>query len=216
MRAGCDEAGKGPVLGSMFAAAVLTPDPDTLPDGVTDSKQLSHEKRTRLAAALRSDPTVTLGVAEVPVDRIDAPDTDMNTLTVQAHARALTEALPADGEEIPAVVDAGDPDARRFARRVAAACERPVTVTGRHGAETSHRTVAAASIVAKVRRDTHIETLAAEYGPIGSGYPSDPQTRSFLASYYAEHGTCPPIARESWSTCADLRAAADQSQLGDF
>ena len=216
MRAGCDEAGKGPVLGSMFAAAVVTPDPKVLPDAVADSRQLTPTKRSDLAATLRSDPAVTLGVAEVPVARIDASDTDMNTLTVQAHARALVDALPADVEEVPVVVDAGDPDADRFARRVETVCDRSVTVTGRHSAEASHQTVAAASIVAKVRRDAHIEALADEYGPIGSGYPSDPQTRSFLASYYAKHGTCPPIARESWSTCADLRAAAEQSHLGNF
>jgi len=216
MRAGCDEAGKGPVLGSMFAAAVVTPDPDVLPDAVADSKRLTPAKRTDLAATLRSDPAVTLGIAEVPVNRIDASDTDMNTLTVQAHARAIADTLPADAEEVPVVVDAGDPDADRFARRVETACECSVAVTGCHRAEASHQTVAAASIVAKVRRDAHIETLADAYGAIGSGYPSDPQTRSFLASYYAEHGTCPPIARESWSTCADLRAAAEQSHLGDF
>ncbi|MUV90133.1 ribonuclease HII, partial [Halapricum sp. CBA1109] len=49
MRFGVDEAGKGPVLGSMFAAAVRA-DPADLPADVGDSKTIDAERREELAA----------------------------------------------------------------------------------------------------------------------------------------------------------------------
>jgi len=51
MEFGADEAGKGPVLGSMFAAAVVV-DPAALPDDVGDSKGITPERREELAATL--------------------------------------------------------------------------------------------------------------------------------------------------------------------
>jgi ribonuclease HII len=87
---GIDEAGKGPVLGSMFAAAVRVPDPEVLPAGIDDSKRLAPERRRSIAAALRDHEAVAIGVAEIPVARIDG-EADMNTLTVAAHAAAAAE-----------------------------------------------------------------------------------------------------------------------------
>ena len=51
---------------------------------------------------------------------------------------------------------------------------------------------------------------------MGSGYPSDPNTREFLESYVDTHGELPSCARESWSTCEDVLAAAEQTGLGQF
>jgi ribonuclease HII len=211
MRIGADEAGKGPVLGSMFAAAVRAP-PEAIPDGVDDSKRLSPARREALAADLREDDRVEVGVAEIPVRRIDG-DEDMNTLTVAAHADAI-DAAAADGDA--GLCDAGDTSEARFARRVAAACERDVTVRAEHGADDADPLVAAASVVAKVARDAHVAGLADAYGDVGSGYPSDPTTRAFLREYVREHGELPACARASWSTCDDVLAAAAQSALDEF
>jgi len=210
---GADEAGKGPVLGSMFAAAVAVADPAALPADVDDSKRIAPERREELAAALRADDRIAVGVAEVPVDRIDDPETDMNTLTVAAQAEALS-AVAGDGAA--GVVDAGDTSERRFARRVADRVDADVDVTAEHGADERHAVVGAASVLAKVARDAHVAALAAEYGDVGSGYPSDPTTREFLADYVAEHGELPDCARRSWSTCEDVLAAHEQSGLADF
>ncbi|MFC7076725.1 ribonuclease HII [Haloarcula halophila] len=208
---GVDEAGKGPVLGSMFAAAVRA-DPGTLPDGVGDSKEIPPARREELAATIR-ERADAVGVAEIPVERIDDPETDMNTLTVAAHAEALS-AVARDG--LSGRVDAGDTDAERFGRRVADRVDAGVTIDAEHGADETDPLVGAASIVAKVERDAHVETLAAEYGAVGSGYPSDPTTREFLAAYVAANGRLPACARSSWSTCEDVLAAAQQSTLGEF
>ncbi len=210
---GVDEAGKGPVLGSMFAAAVSIPDESVLPAGIDDSKNLSPERRAALAAALRADDRIAVGIAEIAPDRIDAPETDMNSLTVAAQATAIGRAASA-GER--GIADAGDVDADRFARRVTERVPAAVTVAAEHGADETHPVVGAASVLAKVERDAHVARLAEEYGDVGSGYPSDPTTREFLRWYVDEHGDLPPCARRSWSTAEDVLAAADQSSLDQF
>jgi len=212
VRFGVDEAGKGPVLGSMFAAAVVA-SPESVPADVADSKTLPPERREALAATLRDDERIAVGVAEVPVDRIDDPETDMNSLTVAVQAEALA-AVAEDG--LPGVVDAGDTDEDRFARRVADAVPFEVEVRAEHGADERRPLVSAASIVAKVERDAHVAALADEHGAIGSGYPGDPTTREFLSTYVDEHGELPPFARASWSTSRDVLAAAEQSSLDAF
>jgi len=210
MRLGVDEAGKGPVLGSMFAAAVRC-DPADLPDGVGDSKGMAAERRERLAEQIRA--VASVGVAEITTDRIDDPETDMNTLTVAAHAEALTQ-VATDG--LAGMVDAGDTNAVRFEQRVTDRVDADLDLTAKHRADETDPVVGAASIVAKSARESHVEALADEYGAVGSGYPSDPTTRAFLEEYVDEHDALPDCARRSWSTCSDVLAAAEQASLDSF
>lgn len=231
MYVGVDEAGKGPVLGPMVAAAVRA-DPESLPAGVDDSKRVSPKRRAEIAAALRADDAVDLAVASVEPAEIDAPETDMNTLTVCGQARAV-RGVARSGDRV--VADAGDTSETRFARRlrdgVAEAEEtadadlvngtpvESVAVDAAHGADAADPVVGAASVVAKVARDARVTAIDAAYpgyDGVGSGYPSDPTTREFLRAYVADHGDVPPHARRSWSTCADVLAAADQSGLDEF
>lgn len=221
---GVDEAGKGPVLGSMFAAAVVA-DPAELPGDVGDSKGIAPDRREELAAEIRGV-AAAVGVAEIPGERIDDEATDMNSLTVAAQAEALAAAAAdidsgdADGA-LSGYVDAGDTNAVRFERRVAEGVADRLDganpdVRAEHRADETYPVVGAASIVAKVERDAHVDRLAAEHGDVGSGYPSDPATREFLEGYVAEHGSLPPCARASWKTSQDALAAATQSSLGEF
>ncbi|HJJ41272.1 MAG TPA: ribonuclease HII, partial [Methanocorpusculum sp.] len=76
--------------------------------------------------------------------------------------------------------------------------------------------VGAASIVAKVTRDRIIEELKAEFGEIGSGYPSDAKTVTFLTEYIKEHGAPPSCARKSWQTVTDILSKSAQKNLFDF
>ncbi|WP_336360186.1 ribonuclease HII [Haladaptatus sp. ZSTT2] len=210
---GADEAGRGPVLGSMFAAAVSVPDEDVLPDGITDSKFLTPARREELADALRASPNVAIGIAEVTVSQIDDPETDLNTLTVRAQADALRQILADDMEGI---VDACDTDEARFARRVAGKLDKNVTLRAEHGADENYRIVGAASIIAKVARDAHVAELVTEYGDVGSGYPSDPTTKTFLTEFVEQHGELPGCARASWQTSKDALAAREQAGLSEF
>jgi ribonuclease HII len=214
MQFGVDEAGKGPVLGSMFAAAVRAP-PEALPEGVDDSKRLTDERREELADRLRADERVAVGLAEISPARIDAGN--MNDLTVAAHAEALSAVVEAGDAGL---CDAGDVDAERFADRVAdgvtARVDADVTVSAEHGADGVDDLVGAASVVAKSARERHVDALRETFGEVGSGYPSDPTTRTFLREHVGSTGELPDCARTSWSTCDDVLAAAEQSALGDF
>ena len=219
---GVDEAGKGPVLGPMVAAAVRVDDRD-LPDGIDDSKQLTATRQESIAAELRESPVTDVGLGVVTTDEIDDPETDMNSLTVAAQVRALGD-VATDGDHV--LVDAGDVSESRFARRVQEGVadagtdtEGGVTidVTAEHGADEASRLVGAASIIAKVERDSRIDAIGENYDPdIGSGYPSDPTTREFLAKYVDRHGELPACARASWATCEDVVTAAEQSNLAEF
>lgn len=210
---GADEAGRGPALGSMFVAAVAVDDAAAIPDGVDDSKRLSASRRESLADRLRDDDRVAVGVAEVTPARIDDAGTNMNELTVAAHADAVAR-VDADGDRC--VCDAGDTDADRFGRRVEDRCDAGVEVVAEHGADGSDDLVAAASIIAKSARERHVERLSADFGDVGSGYPSDPTTRSFLRGYVDTHESLPDCARRSWSTCEDLLASLEQAALEEF
>ncbi|SIR30866.1 RNase HII [Haladaptatus litoreus] len=210
---GVDEAGRGPVLGSMFAAAVVIEDVDDLPSGIGDSKTLSPERREAFAEQFREDDTIEIGLAEIPTNRIDDPETDMNTLTVEAHAEAILQVAEDDAQGI---VDACDTSESRFARRVTEEIAYPVEITAEHGADETHAIVGAASIVAKVERDAHVAELAEKHGEVGSGYPSDPKTRAFLRDYVESHGELPDCARASWQTSKDALSAREQSALDQF
>ena len=214
MEFGVDEAGKGPVLGPMVAACAFGPE-EALPGGVDDSKRLAPAERERIAGRLRDHPSVRTGVVHVPPARIDG-GADMNSLTVEAHAEAIEDAGVPDGCE--GLADAADVDAARFARRVTDALEGTVTVRAAHRADESSALVGAASVLAKVERDAALARLAVDYEgyDLGSGYPSDPTTRTFLREYVCDRGALPACARESWKTSRDVLAAAEQSVLDAF
>lgn len=211
MQLGVDEAGKGPVLGSMFAAAVRA-DPSALPEDVDDSKHLTPARREELATAIR-ERADAVAIAEIPVERIDDPETDMNELTVAAHAEALSR-LARDG--LSGYADAGETNAVRFERRVSQRLDATVDLRAEHRADATYPIVSAASIVAKVTRDAHVADLAAEYGDVGSGYPSDETTRTFLRKYVHKNDSLPACARESWQTSRDVLAELGQSSLSEF
>ena len=137
----------------------------------------------------------------------------MNELTVAGHVEALGE-IAHDGDD--GYVDAGDTNAVRFERRVGSGLDASVDLRAEHGADETYPIVGAASILAKVARERHVETLCEEYGELGSGYPSDPTTRSFLESFVTEHGELPDCARESWQTSQDALDRLDQATLNDF
>ncbi len=250
MYVGVDEAGKGPVLGPMIAAAVRA-DAGTLPDDVDDSKRVAPARRAAIDAELRDRPDVTVAVAAVEPAAIDAPETDMNTLTVLAQAAAVRGVIEA-GDRV--LADAGDTSEERFARRLrehvigggdalrehvrvetatggfdgtvadetaddAAVADGSIRIAARHGADGDDPAVAAASVVAKVARDARMAAIDGaypDYDGVGSGYPSDPTTRRFLSEYVGDHGDVPDCARRSWSTCADVLAAVQQSELDEF
>jgi ribonuclease HII len=126
----------------------------------------------------------------------------MNDILVKGHAQSLRHLKPD-----VAFVDAADVDASRFSRRVME--ESGIKdVVAEHKADSNYAIVSAASIIAKVSRDDSIQTLQSSFGvDIGSGYPSDARTITFLKTWLDERGDFPPGTRRSWKTAQDLLAS---------
>ena len=203
---GADEAGKGPVIGSMFVAGVVI-DEDRLFDlaalGVKDSKLLAPTRREALAIRIEKI-ALDRYVLEVRPEVIDElrKIMSMNEIMVRSFSKVL-ENLSADR----AILDAADVKAERFARRVKEVSKTSMEVVAEHRADRNHPVVAAASILAKVRRDRSVREIEKAVGrEIGSGYPSDPATIRFLESWVEEHGDLPSVARQSWKTAERIKA----------
>ncbi len=210
---GVDEAGRGPVFGSLFVAAVAAESTAVLPDGVADSKALSPARRSELATMLATDAGIDIAVVEVTPDRIDASHTTLLDIVAQSFAAVIDKVWMPSME---VVTDTGEANTTRFADRVQQHLDHDIDITALVKADISEPIVSAASIIAKERREQHIARLQERFGDIGSGYPSDPTTRAYLASYLDEHGDLPPIARQSWQTCQDAIAAYEQASFDRF
>lgn len=210
---GVDEAGRGPVFGSLFVAAVAVGDPRSLPEGIADSKTLDPATRARLAAELAAADSIETAVVERDATTIDTRERSLTQLVAEAFAAAI-ERLWRPGWAIYA--DAGEADTDRFAGRLRhhlpAGADPSVHVEG----DATIPVVSAASVVAKEHRERHVEQLRRVHGDLGSGYPSDPRTRRYLATYLEEHRELPPFARASWRTCDDAIAAVEQASMDRF
>jgi ribonuclease HII len=203
---GADEAGKGPVIGSMFVAGVVI-DEDQIFDlaalGVKDSKLLTPQRREYLAPKIEkiAQDKYVLEVRPEVIDELRQL-MSMNDIMVKSFSKVV-EKLSADR----AILDAADVNPTRFARRVKEGSGTSMEVVAEHRADKNHAIVAAASILAKVARDRSVRELEREFcQKIGSGYPSDPATVRFLEDWVKEHGELPPFARKSWKTAERIKA----------
>jgi ribonuclease HII len=77
---------------------------------------------------------------------------------------------------------------------------KPEKIFSLHHAERVNVTVAGASILAKVIRDSEISQINKKYGQVGSGYPSDEKTIRFLKSWMSKNDVAPSFVRKSWKT----------------
>lgn len=141
---GIDEAGRGPLAGDVYAAAVIFR-PDTVINGLNDSKKLSEKKREQLydeiIAKAEAYCVATASVAEI--DRINI---------LQATFLAMKRAYDGLGLTADAVLVDGN--------RKPFGGDEVTTVVKGDGTSAS---IAAASILAKVSRDRYMKKLAEEY-----------------------------------------------------
>jgi ribonuclease HII len=186
---GVDEAGRGPLAGAVFAAAVIL-DPARPVAGLADSKLLDRARRERLAEAIRRD-ALAWAVASATAAEID----EMNILraSLAAMARAI-EALAVDPGEV--VVDGLHVPATCWPARAVVKGDRLVPA------------VSAASILAKTARDDEMTRLDGRFPGYGfarhKGYP----TPEHLAALRAR-GPC-EIHRRSFGP---VREALAQRRL---
>ncbi len=198
---GIDEAGKGPVIGSLFVAGVLNFE-GLAEIGVKDSKRLSPKKREYLAKLIEEATEVHLVVMTASeIDERRKTHT-LNEIMVELFSAVIMHFQPDK-----AFVDAADVNPDRFAANLKSCfnkeggAEREIEIISESKADERYPVVSAASIVAKVHRDRSIRQLEAEIGAeIGSGYPADPKTIQFLKRLLKEKEDIPPYVRRSWKT----------------
>lgn len=145
--AGVDEAGRGPLAGPVVAAAVIL-DPTCLPDGINDSKALTARKREALCQQIMECARVGIGIASVEeIDSINILWASMLAMTRAVDALGIDPAFTlVDGNRLP-----------RWDRKSEAIVKGDALCLS----------IAAASIIAKHRRDCIMVELDREYPGYG-------------------------------------------------
>lgn len=212
MISGIDEAGKGPVLGPMCVAGILLDGrkhDELLKIKVKDSKLLAKKKREDLAEKIKeiADEYFILEVSSSRIDELMKTMT-MNEIMVASFTKVLEELRPDH-----AFVDAADVIASRFGKNIREQYSGEILITSEHKADVKYPIVSAASILAKVQRDSLVKQLEDELGmEIGSGYPADPKTIMFLENWVKDNNSLPSFARYSWETSKRILEKYDRNQ----
>lgn len=167
--AGVDEAGRGPLVGSVVAAAVIL-DPNKLIQGLNDSKKLTEKKREKLFIEIQ-EKAIAWAIAEATHQEID----ELNILQASLLAmRRAVEALKTVPEHVLV-------DGNKVPKGLSMSCDAVV------GGDALHAEISAASILAKVTRDHEMVELDKQYPQFGfakhKGYPTKAHFEAI-----AEHG----------------------------
>jgi ribonuclease HII len=156
--AGVDEAGRGPLVGSVVAAAVIL-DPNNPIEGLNDSKKLTEKKREKLFIEIK-EKALAWAIAEETHQEID----ELNILQASLLAmRRAVEALKLVPEHVLV-------DGNKVPKGLNMSCDAVV------GGDALHAEISAASILAKVTRDHEMVDLDKQYPQFGfakhKGYPT--------------------------------------------
>lgn len=195
---GIDEAGRGPVLGSMFVTAIRGKK-DDIPVGVDDSKKFTNKEIFELFEDIKSS-NLRYKCIEVPISKID--NNNLTYISKSSYVESISSIVE-DKDHI--YVDAFSNDKSDIINYMSQKIEPQTDLTVEFSADQKYKIVGAASIVSKTKREKHIKSLSEKYSyDIGSGYPSDPSTKKFLRKYIKENKEAPNCARMSWKTTKDL------------
>lgn len=166
IEAGCDEAGRGCLAGSVYAAAVIFPE-DYQNEDLNDSKQLTDKRRKQLRDIIERD-AISWAVGIVTPDEIDK----INILN--ASILAMHRAL----DQLSVRPEAIIVDGNRFKPYRPVVDGSPVNIphTTIVKGDGKYLSIAAASILAKTYRDDYMDELALEYPQYdwrsNKGYPT--------------------------------------------
>ena len=172
LEAGCDEAGRGCLAGSVFAAAVILP-PDFYHPLLNDSKQMTERQRDLLREVIERE-AVAWAVAEVTAARID----EINILKASIEGMNIAAAQLKVAPEFLAI------DGNRFTSLNGLPYQCVIKGDGKYA------NIAAASVLAKTHRDEYMLSLHNEFPQYGwnsnKGYPTKAHRLAIR-----EHGLTP-------------------------
>jgi len=160
--------------------------------GVKDSKKLSPAARERLYKKI-IDFVDEYYVAKISPKTIDksVKKHNLNHLEARYMAKVISKLQPNIS-----YVDSCDVNPTRFGKEISK-LSKSKKIRSYHHADSRFVVVSAASIIAKVNRDRAIALLRKKYD-LGSGYPSDTKTTSFVKNYVSENNEIPNFVRVSW------------------
>ncbi|MEM1922547.1 MAG: ribonuclease HII [Nitrososphaerota archaeon] len=197
---GVDEAGRGAVIGPLVVAGVAVSEDAVqaiIETGAKDSKKLSKKKREQIYERLKN-----LGV-EASYRLLEPEKVDSYTRRRGGPGinSLELEAIVSIAEELQPHILVVDSPLRNYEKLQAELSKRlnSIEIICRCHADSDYPVVGAASVVAKVIRDLTIAELSKTLGEIGSGYPSDPKTISYIRQLIA-HGGLSREVRRSWRT----------------
>ncbi len=194
---GIDEAGRGPIIGPMVIAGVCFERGDLLflkELGVKDSKLLSPASRERLFKEIMKIAKCYRIYKITPKEIDQAVFSSLKITGLEAkYIASIIEEL--DPEEV--YIDSPINNPSKFLNKLGEFLKKKYPIICEIKADSKYLQVAAASIIAKVIRDSEIRNLQAKYGDFGSGYPSDPKTIAFLKSLLNENLEIEEL-RKSW------------------
>ncbi len=179
--AGVDEAGRGPLAGSVYTAAVILP-PDIYLPGINDSKKLSEAKREELFEIITRE-AIAYCIESADVNEIE--EKNILAATLAAMERAINGLKPRADY---ALIDGN--------RNTGITTPNETVVKG----DAKSISIAAASILAKVSRDREIVRLAKEYPGYGFENHKGYGTAEHVAAL-EKYGMC-PIHRKKFVTKA--------------
>ncbi len=189
---GVDEVGRGPLFGSVVAAACILP-ADYKLEGLNDSKKLTEDKRERLSSEIQSQ-AVAWAIAESSVEEID----QINILqaSLLAMHRAVDKVVLDNNLDVDDVLVDGNklPNWQYPAKAIV-------------GGDGKEACISAASILAKVFRDNQMKEFAKQYPQYGfeshKGYPTKMHCEAL-----EKHGVT-PLHRRSFAPVRILLAEGD-------
>lgn len=176
---GIDEAGRGPVAGDVFAAAVIL-DPNNPIEGLNDSKKLTPKKREALYEEIcaKAEDYCISRVSVYQIDKTDILSADMYAMRCAfERLEPFSGIVLVDGDVLPEI------DTDNALKNVI-------------GGDAKSEAIAAASILAKVERDRYMCEMAEKYPEYGfekhKGYGTKAHYEAIV-----KHGLC-PIHRRSF------------------
>ncbi|HVX02901.1 MAG TPA: ribonuclease HII [Nitrososphaera sp.] len=209
---GVDEAGRGSIIGPLVVAGISVRESKVAKlkeMGVKDSKQLTRQARERLYDEIVSiaDHHHIHAIKPTEVDS-HVLQRGLNRLEARAMAHVIGKMVV---DEV--YVDCCDTNPQRYSEHIAGHLKSVPAIHSMHHADRINVVVSAASILAKVKRDSEIQKLRRRYRDIGSGYPSDEKTMLFIRNWVEAKRTPPTFARKSWKPLRVMLEGMEQRTL---
>lgn len=212
---GIDDAGRGPVIGPMILAGVITQKKDLKKIeelGAKDSKLLLPKKRNQIKEVLIKEFKTHLEITSP--EEIDN-STNLNYLEAIKAAMIINKLTENEIEKVEAIIDCPSVNIESWCSDVKNLLKNPekIILKCEHKADLNHLIVSAASIIAKEKREEEIKNLKDQLKiDFGSGYPSDPTTKEFIRKFHDKEEYS-KIIRHSWNTVKKLKKDNSQKKL---